>query len=151
MIIRSSEANPIRVEGSRPRKEVRIGELCGLKAIGVNIVHLEPGQESSERHWHLNSDEFCLVLSGQVVLRANDGEHTLTAGDSVCWPAGEENGHSLRNDQDEVVMLLVVGTNPAVDEVRYPDSKQTLFHGPTSWRLVDDSGNVLNEGKLPDG
>ncbi|MEM1433846.1 MAG: cupin domain-containing protein [Pseudomonadota bacterium] len=148
MIIRKSDAFPTDVAGSRPRREVRLGEMGGLTGLGINIVHLEPGQASSDRHWHLHSDEFCLVLSGEATLYDDAGSHTLCEGDAACWPAGAENAHTLVNETSETIHVLVAGTNPAVDEVRYPDSEQTLFHGPETWKLVSDSGKTLREGPL---
>ncbi|MDX1406467.1 MAG: cupin domain-containing protein, partial [Woeseiaceae bacterium] len=66
------------------RKEVAsrskriLGDLFGLKNYGVNLVDLEPGGWSSQRHWHTHEDEFVYVVSGELTLVTDDGEQVLT-------------------------------------------------------------------------
>src|SRR3954470_10254625 len=62
------------------RAKRRLGDACGLKQFGVNLVTLGPGGQSALRHWHTLEDEFIYVLSGEVVLITNDGEQVLTPG-----------------------------------------------------------------------
>src|SRR5580704_9753031 len=51
-----------------PRQVRALGDALGLTHIGVNLVHLLPGKESSMRHWHTHEDEFVYVLEGELVL-----------------------------------------------------------------------------------
>ena len=44
----------------------RLGELAGLTQFGVNLLRLQPGAWSSQRHWHTKEDEFVYVLAGEV-------------------------------------------------------------------------------------
>ena len=50
------------------RSSIRLGDLAGMSQFGVNIVTLEPGAVASLRHWHLNEDEFGMVLEGELIL-----------------------------------------------------------------------------------
>lgn len=146
MILRSTDVDPERVEGSAPREEVRFGEAGGLVSLGANVVTLNPGERSSDRHWHARSDEFLYVLAGTATVIENDGAHDLRPGDCACWPAGVDNAHTVENRTDAPIRFLVAGTNPETDTVRYPDSGRTLYHEPPSWRVVADDGTVLREG-----
>ena len=78
------------------RAKRRLGAACGMKNLGVNLVTLGPGGQSSVRHWHTLEDEFVYVVSGEVVLVTNDGEQTLGAGMCAGYPAGARDGHHKR-------------------------------------------------------
>jgi uncharacterized cupin superfamily protein len=49
------------VEG---RVKQALGDPLGLTGFGANLVRLEPGAWSSQRHRHSHDDEFVLVLEG---------------------------------------------------------------------------------------
>lgn len=98
-----------------------LGDAFGLSDFGVNLVELAPGGASSQRHWHTHEDEFVYVVSGELVLINDDGEHRMQAGTVAGFPAGSANGHQLRNDSPEFATYLEIGSRKADDEVFYPD------------------------------
>src|SRR5215216_2404291 len=79
------------------RAKRRLGQACGLKALGVNLVTLGPGGQSALRHWHTLEEEFVYVLEGEVVLVTNEGEQTLRAGMCAGYPARSGDGHHFIN------------------------------------------------------
>ena len=87
-----------------------LGQAAGLTQFGVNLVRLEPGAWSSQRHWHDDEDEFLVMLSGEAVLVEDEGETLLRPGDCAAWPAGARNGHHLRNESDSDCVFVVVGS-----------------------------------------
>ena len=118
----ASIADPIRPEWFACRSEAQIGKALGLTQFGVNQVTLEPGSVSSLRHWHEGEDEFVYVLSGEVTLIDENGEHPLTAGAFAGFPAGVANAHHLANRSTADAVLLVVGTRKVGEErIHYPD------------------------------
>ncbi len=84
-------------EPCKARTAVRLGLAADLTQFGVNLVTLEPGAWSSQRHWHEKEDEFVLVVSGELVLIEDDGETPLVAGDSAGFKGGDRHGHHLVN------------------------------------------------------
>ena len=88
-----------------PREVRALGDAFGLTAIGVNLVTLLPGKESSIRHHHTQEDELVYVLEGEAVLRTNGGEEVLRAGMVAGFPAGDGNGHHLVNRGDAPAVL----------------------------------------------
>jgi uncharacterized cupin superfamily protein len=46
----------------------RLGDAGGLTDFGINLMHLPPGNWSSQRHWHSHEHEFVYVLEGEVTL-----------------------------------------------------------------------------------
>jgi uncharacterized cupin superfamily protein len=120
---------PYRADNQR-RWNRRLGDRAGLKNFGVNITRIEPGGQSSCRHWHSRQDEFVYVLSGEVVLESDAGEQRLSAGMCAGFPAGAGNGHRFVNRSDADATLLVVGDRTAGDEVVYPDVDMHARLGP---------------------
>src|SRR5690349_19960883 len=88
------------------RERKRLGDLAGLTQFGVNLLRLQPGVWSSQRHWHTAEDEFVYVLEGEVVLVTDGGEEILRTGDAAGFPAGDKNGHCLQNRSDRDAQLL---------------------------------------------
>ncbi len=98
-----------------------ISDEVGLTQFGAFTESLAPGSQSSQRHWHEQEDEFLYVLEGQVTVVENDGKHVLTPGQAACWPKGVPNAHHLRNETDQPVLYLVVGTRLPNERCHYPD------------------------------
>ena len=103
------------------RVRKRLAEAAGLTKIGVTLLRLPPGAWSTQRHWHLESDEFVFVLSGEVTLVTDDGEEVLRAGDAAGFKASDRNGHHLQNRSSEDVTLLEIGSHLDNDTAYYPD------------------------------
>lgn len=93
----------------------------GLTQFGAFVETLHPGSFSSHRHWHEKEDEFVYMLSGEVVLIDDDGEHLMQPGDAATFKAGDANGHHLHNISDTNASYLVVGTRASSDRVNYSE------------------------------
>jgi len=111
-----------------PREKRALGDAFGLAKIGINHTILPPGRESSMRHWHTHEEEFIYVLSGEVVLRTDAGEQTLTAGMCAGFPLGTEDGHQLVNRGPQPAVYLEVSNRDARDGAFYPDD-DLQYHG----------------------
>src|SRR6185503_876268 len=103
------------------RARKRLGNAAKLTQFGVNLLRLEPGVWSSQRHWHSKEDEFIFVVKGEVVLVTDDGEEILRAGDCAGFKAGKKNGHHLQNRSKRAALVLEVGTRSTDDATDYPD------------------------------
>lgn len=103
------------------RERKRLAEAAGLEKIGVTLLRLPAGSWSTQRHWHLRSDEFVYILSGEVVLATDEGEETLHAGDAAGFKAGEPNGHHFQNRSGGDALLLEIGNHLENDTAYYPD------------------------------
>lgn len=103
------------------RSKRALGDALGLTHYGVNIVELEPGAWSAQRHWHSAEDEFVYVLSGEVTLVTDAGRQRLSAGMAAGFPAGVADAHHLVNESGRTAVYLEIGDRRDDDEVRYPD------------------------------
>jgi len=70
----------------------------------VEIEAPEPGAAQRGPHVHFNFEECIHVLSGSAVMRTEEGEYPLTAGDTILVPAGEK--HATYNTGNTVLTLL---------------------------------------------
>lgn len=103
------------------RHWLRAGDAAGLTLIGVNIVTIEPGVWSSQRHWHELEDEFVYMIEGELVLITDEGEETMRAGDCAGFKAGVRNGHHLINRSNATARFLVVSNRDEADTGAYSD------------------------------
>ena len=94
-------------------------DKAGLTQFGVNDTVLESGSGKSMRHWHVNQDEFVIVVEGTVTLIDDDGEHQLHAGDCAGFKAGDANGHHIINKSEKVAILFEIGTRTDLEIVHY--------------------------------
>lgn len=101
------------------RSSRRLGSLAGLTQFGANIVYLEPGAVASLQHWHLNEDEFAMVLTGELVLSEDTGETPMHPGDCAAWKAGVAIGHRFENRSDQPASFLVIGTRAPEEVATY--------------------------------
>jgi uncharacterized cupin superfamily protein len=100
----------------------RLAVAAGLKHIGINLLELDPGAWSSQRHWHTQAEEFVYVLEGEVVLVTERGEETLRAGDCAAFLPGDDDGHHLQNRSVAPARVLEIGSaHMRNDETTYPD------------------------------
>lgn len=113
-----------------PREKRALGDALGLTKFGVNLTTLYPGRESSIRHHHAREEELVYVLEGEVVLRTDEGEQRLAAGQCAGFRAGTGNGHQLVNRSDRPARYLEIGSRDPEDRAEYPDDDLVYIRGP---------------------
>jgi len=102
-------------------KRLALGDACGMEKLGVNLLVLEPNDQSSVRHWHTLEDEFVYVLEGELCVVTDSGEQLLTAGMCAGFRAGDRNAHHLVNRSDSSARYLEIGNRTEGDDCFYPD------------------------------
>jgi uncharacterized cupin superfamily protein len=96
-----------------------LSDACGLKQLGVHLVRVEPGRESTEYHAHSHDEEWLYILSGRAIAELGGRRTEVQAGDFMGFTAGSE-PHTMRNESAEDLVYLVGGTRHAYDVVDYP-------------------------------
>jgi uncharacterized cupin superfamily protein len=112
------------------QREIALREALGGSLLGLSVYDIEPGEKTFPYHYELAEEEWLLVVAGAPTLREPGGERTLSKGDVVCFPAGPEGAHQLRNDTGEparVALFSTVGSSPTGSV--YPDSRKVQFRG----------------------
>lgn len=116
---RASYPAPFTLPAGRMRWE-KLSDAAGLTQFGATFETLDPGAESSLLHWHETEDEFLYLLEGTLTVIEGDTVSTLHPGDAAAWKAGEQVGHTIRNDGTEPCRYLMVGTRSDDDICHYP-------------------------------
>ncbi|HEX4798863.1 MAG TPA: cupin domain-containing protein [Burkholderiales bacterium] len=127
-----------RVAGRHRR---RLGDAAGLKNFGVNLTRLDPGAESSMRHWHGKQDEFIYVLEGEVMLVTNAGRQKLTPGMAAGFPAGKADGHQLVNETKKPALYLEIGDRTPGDGATYSDVDMAARMVDGKWVFTHKDGS----------
>ena len=96
-----------------------LSDACGMTQLGVHLVRVEPGRESTEYHTHSHDEEWVYILSGRATAEIGDRKVEVKTGDFMGFVAGSA-PHTMRNETDESLVYLVGGTRHHYDVVDYP-------------------------------
>ena len=115
----------------------------GFTDLGVHLVHLRPGDLSSEHHFHEEDEEFVYLLSGRAVALIGDQELEVGPGDFMAFPKGSP-PHHMHNRGSEDVVYLVGGTRSPIDICNYPrlGLRQYRIHGKREFVREQDLRHV---------
>ncbi len=116
-----------------------LGDAAGLKNLGVQMVRLEAGRESTEFHGHLVEEECVFVLSGNGVAEISEEKVDVGPGDFMGFAANRE-AHSLKSSSDTDLVYLVFGQRCAFDVCDYPRVGKRIYRLAGEERLVPLNG-----------
>jgi uncharacterized cupin superfamily protein len=117
-------------ETHRFRAHSLTGEV-GATLTGMGVYELEPGPSTWPYHFELAEEEWLIVVEGEVVVRAPDGERTLGPGDVTCFPPGPAGAHAVRNDGTVTARFLMPSSAARLaDGAVYPESGKFKIAGP---------------------
>lgn len=105
--------------------------------IGVAIEELEPGRQSAPAHWHVFEEEHLYLLEGRLTVRIGAGHYEMSAGDYVCFPAGQQAGHCLLNNGAATCRYVIVGERNLNDVAVYTDGNKVLVRALGGRALFD--------------
>ena len=97
-----------------------------MTQFGAFVETLPPGSASSIKHWHAKEDEMIYVLDGIATVVEGDEEHQLSPGDAATFKAGAPLGHCVKNNSDQSITYLVIGSRKEADTVTFPDNDRVL-------------------------
>ena len=103
----------------------------------VEICRIPPGMTPYPYHSHSAQWEFYHVISGEGVVRDEEGKTAIEAGDAFIFEPGQP--HQLTNNGSEDLVLFVVADNPIGESCYYPDSKKWLVRSPERRLLRGDA------------
>lgn len=99
----------------------RFGTHWGFKRIGVNHQILRPGRRTSYPHAESAEEEMVYVIEGEPDAWIDGYLHKLKPGDAVGFVPGTGLCHTIINNTDTDVRLLVVGEHDREDnKIIYP-------------------------------
>ncbi|WP_309083217.1 cupin domain-containing protein [Chelativorans sp.] len=105
--------------------------------VGVAIEELEPGRQSAPAHYHFLEEEHVFILEGSLTVRLGHETHRMSAGDYICFPAGQRAGHCLVNDSKAPCRYVIVGESNPNEVVVYTDSRKVLVRALGRRAILD--------------
>ncbi|MBA2636773.1 MAG: cupin domain-containing protein [Solirubrobacterales bacterium] len=120
----------------------RLGLAAGARETGASVYALAPGVAICPYHYEQAEEEWLLVLIGRPTLRHPQGERELRESDVVCFPAGPEHAHLVRNDTPNPVRVLMFSTVRFPAVTVYPDSDKIGVFTREEELLVHRSSGV---------
>lgn len=118
-----------------------LGDAAGLERVGIHLVRLPPGHDSTQFHTHSADEEFIYILEGHATAELGEGSYPVGPGDFIGLPVPCP-AHNLRNDTDADCVYLVGGERNPHDVVTYPRIRRTMLKGPRRWIDWDDIHSV---------
>jgi uncharacterized cupin superfamily protein len=114
-----------------------LGDATGLTGLGVHLIEVQPGHETTELHAHHHEDECVFVLSGTATAVIGTQKHPIGPGDFIGYRAGGL-AHTILNTGTQPLRMLVIGQRLAHDVGDYPDKAKRIFRNEgLPWTVVD--------------
>ena len=101
------------------RHNIALGDLVGMTQMGVHLVRIKQGGETTEYHTHYCDEEFVYILSGRGIAEIGDKEFTVCPGDFMGFTA-QSLPHSMSNPFKAELVYLLGGTRKGFDVSEYP-------------------------------
>ena len=116
-----------------------LGEATGMQRIGLHLVRLPPGRESTQFHYHDADEEFLYILSGRGIADLGEQSFEVGPGDFMGFTAPSP-AHSLRNTGTDDLVYLMGGERNINDVVHYPRIRRSMIKsdGRRTWVGWDD-------------
>ncbi len=114
-----------------------LGEATGLTGIGIHLIEVAPGDETTEYHVHHFEDEAVYVLGGTGTATIGDTDHPIGPGDFIGYRKGGL-AHTIVNSGDKPLRILVIGQRLPHDVGDYPRKGKRIYRNAgLPWDLVD--------------
>jgi uncharacterized cupin superfamily protein len=113
-----------------------IGDLLGLQRLGISLVRIEPGRETTQFHFHHQEEEFLYIISGRGIAEIGSEVIEVAAGDFMAFTAPSA-PHTMRNPFDQDLVYLMGGERRDFDVCDYPRLQKRLFRFDGDRQLVD--------------
>lgn len=116
-----------------------LGDATGLTGLGIHLIEVAPGDETTEFHVHYHEDESVYVLSGVGTAHIGDDTAEIGPGDFIGYRAGGL-AHTIVNTGQVPLRCLVMGQRLAHGVGDYPRLGKRIYRqAGLPWNLVDVS------------
>ncbi len=113
-----------------------LGHATGMEQLGVHLVRVPPGHETTQHHSHEANEEFIFILEGRATATIGDELSEVCAGDFMGFPRNSP-AHSMVNDSEQDLVYLVAGERNLPDVVHYPRIKRTMIKSDSTGSYTD--------------
>lgn len=121
------------------RSTKTLSSAAGMQRLGIHLVTISRGNDSTTHHYHDADEEFIYIVSGRGIAHIGEESFEVGPGDFMGFPAPSE-AHSLHNPNPEDLIYLMGGEGWPVDLVHYPEIRRSMTrsHGKRAYSDWDD-------------
>jgi uncharacterized cupin superfamily protein len=105
----------------------RLSLTAKSKHLIFDIRQLDPGKYSFPYHWHRNSEELMMIISGSCTLRTKNGAQVIKEGEIIYCEEGEDGAHQFYNHTSEPCIYFDIRTDFGLDIAEQPDSGKFII------------------------
>lgn len=102
----------------------RLGAVIGLEKLGCSVYVVPAGKIAFPYHLHKAIEELFIILEGEGMLRHEDEEVPIRAGDVIAAPVSE--AHQIINTSAKDLRYVAISNVVDTDVNVYPDSGKVL-------------------------
>jgi uncharacterized cupin superfamily protein len=103
-----------------------LGDAVGMRDMGIHLVRISPGDETTEYHTHYCDEEFVYILSGRGIAELGTRKVEVGPGDFIGWSAQSE-PHTMHNPFKKDLVYLMGGTRKPIDISEYPRARKRTY------------------------
>ena len=130
----------------------RLGTTSSSTHFSFDIRQLDPDMYSFPYHFHRNSEEMMMLISGSMTVRMPEGLTVLKKGDLIFFEIGETGAHQFYNHDTVPCIYLDIRSTIGIDVSEYPDSGKILiapsmeiFNKESVVEYFDGEENILGK------
>lgn len=118
------------------RNTKSLSDAVGMTRLGIHLVRVEPGKETTQFHFHHQEEEFIYILAGRGIAEIGDRSVEVSAGDFIGFTAPSL-PHSLSNPFEEDLVYLMGGERRSFDVCDYPKLRQRQVRMGSDRQLIN--------------
>jgi uncharacterized cupin superfamily protein len=99
----------------------RVGKAAGGQEQSVKLFEIPAGEALCPFHYEY-TEEWLVLLDGELDLRTPSGSERIVKGAVVCFPPGPDGGHKTTNPGPDTARLLMWSSSREPAVAVYPDS-----------------------------
>jgi uncharacterized cupin superfamily protein len=103
-----------------------LGDTVGMRDMGIHLIRIVPGDDSTEYHTHYCDEEFVYILSGRGITEIGKRKIKVGPGDFMGFTA-KSLPHAMHNPYAEDLVYLMGGTRKPIDISEYPRSQKRAY------------------------
>ena len=108
------------------RHGLSLGDAVGMQDMGIHLVRIAPGDETTEYHTHHCDEEFLYILSGRGIAEIGGRKFEVGAGDFMGF-AAQSAPHTMSNPFKKDLVYLMGGTRKPYDVSDYPRLRKRTY------------------------
>ena len=115
-----------RLNARAVRNDKSLGDAVGLLEMGIHLVTIRPGDQTTEYHTHYCDEEFVYILSGHGVAEIGNRKVKIGPGDFMGFTTCSL-PHTMSNASKQDLVYLLGGTRKPFDVTEYPRARKRAY------------------------